>query len=100
MKYDNVSVLSVAHVDAPNTITSEEIEDRLAPTMKRLGIRPNLLRQLSGIIERRIWDEGMMPSQAAAMAGEKAIEASGIDRSKLGMLVNTGAPSAPRAAIV
>ena len=38
MNYDNVSVLSVAHVDAPHRITSEEIEAQLAPTMERLGV--------------------------------------------------------------
>ena len=89
MKFENVSVLSVAHVDAPHRITSEEIEARLAPTMDRLGIRHDLLRDLSGIMERRVWDEGMRPSHAAAMAGEKAIDAAGIDRSKLGILINT-----------
>ena len=89
MKFENVSVLSVAHVDAPNRLTSEEIERQLAPTMDRLKIRPDLLRNLSGIIERRMWDKGMQPSHAAAMAGEKAIEAAGIDRSKMGILINT-----------
>jgi 3-oxoacyl-[acyl-carrier-protein] synthase-3 len=89
MKFENVSVLSVAHVDAPHRITSEEIEAQLSPTMARLGIRPDLLRNLSGIMERRVWDEGVQPSHAAALAGEKAIEAACIDRSKLGILINT-----------
>ncbi len=89
MNFRNVSVLSVAHVDAPHRVTSEEIEQRLAPTMKRLGIRPDLLRDLSGILERRVWDEGTMPSEVAAKAGEKAIAAAGIDRSRLGILINT-----------
>jgi 3-oxoacyl-[acyl-carrier-protein] synthase III len=89
MNFKNVSVLSVAHVDAPHRVTSEEIELRLAPTMKRLGIRPDLLRDLSGIMERRVWDEGTMPSEVAAEAGEKAIAAAGIDRSKIGILINT-----------
>jgi 3-oxoacyl-[acyl-carrier-protein] synthase-3 len=84
-----VSVLSVAHVDAPHRITSAEIEEQLAPTMDRLGIRPDLLRSLSGIMERRVWDEGTMPSEVAAKAGERAIEAAGVDRSKLGILINT-----------
>ena len=57
--------------------------------MNRLGIRPDLLRDLSGIMERRVWDEDTMPSEAAAMAGDKAIEAAGIDKSKLGILINT-----------
>ena len=89
MKFDNVSVLSVAHVDAPHRIPSEEIERELAPTMERLGVRPDLLRELSGIIERRFWDEGVMPSEVAANAGEKALEKAGIDRSKVGILINT-----------
>jgi 3-oxoacyl-[acyl-carrier-protein] synthase-3 len=89
MNFENVSVLSVAHVDAPHRISSKEIERRLGPTMERLGIRPDLLRELSGILERRFWDEGTMPSEVAAMAGEKAIEAAGLDRSKLGILINT-----------
>ena len=89
MKYDNVSVLSVAHVDAPHSMSSEEIERRLAPTMERLGIRPNLLRELSGIVERRVWDEGTMPSEAAAKAGAKAIEKAGVEPAKLGILINT-----------
>jgi 3-oxoacyl-[acyl-carrier-protein] synthase-3 len=89
MKFDNVSVLSVAHVDAPHRIPSEEIERELAPTMERLGVRPDLLRELSGIIERRFWDEGVMPSEVAAKAGEKALEKAGIDRSKVGILINT-----------
>ena len=89
MKFDNVSVLSVAHVDAPHRIPSKEIERELAPTMERLGVRPDLLRELSGIIERRFWDEGVMPSEVAANAGEKALEKAGIDRSKVGILINT-----------
>jgi len=89
MKFENVSVLSVTHVDAPHKVTSEEIERQLAPTIERLDIRPDLLRNLTGIMERRVWDEGIQPSEAAAMAGEKAIEAAGVDRSKMGILINT-----------
>jgi 3-oxoacyl-[acyl-carrier-protein] synthase-3 len=89
MRFENVSVVSVAHVDAPHRISSEEIERRLAPTMSRLGVRPDLLRELSGIQERRVWDEGTMPSEVAALAGEKAIAAAGIDRSRIGILINT-----------
>ncbi len=89
MKYDNVSVLSVSHVDAPNSLSSEEIERRLAPTMQRLGIRPNLLQEISGIVERRLWNEGTMPSEVAAQAGAAAIEKAGVDPSRLGILINT-----------
>ncbi|MFV2073826.1 MAG: 3-oxoacyl-ACP synthase III [Thermoanaerobaculales bacterium] len=89
MNFENVSILSVAHLDAPNRVSSEGIERRLAPTMQRLGVRPDLLRDLSGIMERRYWDEGVMPSEAATKAGEKALNAAEIDRSKVGILINT-----------
>ncbi len=89
MKFEKVSVLSVAHVDAPHRVPSEEIERELAPTMERLGVRKALIREASGIMERRFWDEGVMPSEVAAKAGEKALEKAGIDRSKVGILINT-----------
>jgi 3-oxoacyl-[acyl-carrier-protein] synthase III len=89
MRFDKVQILSVAHVDAPQPILSEEIEARLAPTMRRLGVPAGLIKKLSGIESRRMWDEDFRPSEAATMAAEKAIAMAGIDRSKLGVLVNT-----------
>ena len=52
MRFENVSILSVAHVDAPHRVASEEIEARLAPTLERLGMHSDLLRSLSGIMAR------------------------------------------------
>ena len=89
MRFDNVSILSVEHVDAPHCLSSAEIEERLAPAIRRLGVRPNLLQELSGIVERRLWDPGTTPSEPATRAGERAIEAAGIDRARIGVLVNT-----------
>ena len=89
MRFENVSILGVAHVDAPHRVTSAEIEGRLAETLNRLGMRPDLLRDVSGIEERRVWDEGVQPSDAAARAGELAIAKAGIDRNDLGILINT-----------
>lgn len=89
MRFENVSILSVAHVDAPHVMTSEEIERRLAPALERHGMRPDLLRDLSGIIERRFWDVDVPPSEPATEAGRLAIEKAGIDQGALGILVNT-----------
>jgi 3-oxoacyl-[acyl-carrier-protein] synthase-3 len=89
MRFEKVSILSIEHVDAPVRVSSEEIEARLAPVIDRLGVQPDLLRQISGIHERRFWEPGTAPSEAAAWAGERAIEAAGIDRSRIGILVNT-----------
>jgi 3-oxoacyl-[acyl-carrier-protein] synthase-3 len=89
MRFENVSILGVAHVDAPIRVTSREIEDQLAPVIKRLGMKEDLLRDVSGIEERRFWEEGVQPSDVAARAGEQAISATGIDRDEIGILINT-----------
>ena len=89
MHFKNVVIQSLAAVDAPIRLTSAEICRRLAPTMKRLGIRENLLEEVSGIEARRVWKEGTQPSDAATLAAEKAIEDSGIDRDRIGVIINT-----------
>jgi len=89
MRFDNVAILSTAHLEAPIRVTSTEIDERLAPTMARLGLRAGLLEGLSGIVARRYWEEGTMPSDVAARAAEIAIERAEIARDRVGVCVNT-----------
>ncbi len=89
MRFGNVSVLAVAHLDAPHRVPSAEIEARLAATMQRLGMRADLLRELSGIVERRFWEPGVQPSDVATEVARVAIERSGVDPAHLGILVNS-----------
>ena len=88
-RYEQVVITGLAHLDAPHTVTSADIEAQLARTYERLGIEPGLLEGLSGIESRRVWDSGTKPSTVAAQAGELALAASGIDRSEIGALLNT-----------
>jgi 3-oxoacyl-[acyl-carrier-protein] synthase III len=88
-QFSNVVVAGLAHVDAPNVITSDEIDARLAETMTRLGMPAGTLHRLAGIAERRYWDEGTKASDAAAMAGGKLLADTGIDRADIGALINT-----------
>ena len=88
-QFSNVVVSGVAHVDAPHVVTSDEIESRLTGTMRRLGMPAGTLTGLAGINERRYWDEGTKPSDAAAMAGGKLLADTGIDRRDIGALINT-----------
>lgn len=88
-RYESVVISGLAHVDAPHVVTSAEIESQLATTLERLGVEPGLLEALSGISERRVWDEGTRPSEVAAQAGELALARSGVAREDVGILVNT-----------
>ena len=88
-RYENVVISGLAHLDAPHVVTSSEMEAQFAKTLDRLGVEPGLLEALSGIIERRVWDEGTRPSEVAARAGELALADSGVSREDIGILVNT-----------
>ena len=89
MLFENVVVKSVVSVDPPNTVSSEEVYDRLEPAFRRLGVSGNPLIDLAGIQERRYWDDGMQPSDAATLAGRKALEEADIDPRQIGILINT-----------
>jgi 3-oxoacyl-[acyl-carrier-protein] synthase-3 len=89
VRYFNVRILSVAHVDAPEHVSSEELESRLAPALRRFGVSPGLLKKLSGIESRRMFDPAYLPSEGASEAANRAIGKAGIDGSELGVVVNT-----------
>jgi len=88
-RHRNVGVISVEAVEAPEVVTSAWIDEQLAEVFERCNVRPGLLEEIAGITERRWWPEGMRFDTAAALAGEQAIVAAGIDRSEIGMLIST-----------
>ncbi|GMU42936.1 MAG: 3-oxoacyl-ACP synthase III [Xanthomonadales bacterium] len=89
MRFQHVAIAAVAHVDAPNRLSSADIVARLLPAMERLGVRSDLLENVAGIDARRVWNEGTTPSDAAVLAADKVLAETGIGRAQVGMLVNT-----------
>lgn len=89
MLFQHVAIAGLAHVDAPRRLSSDEINARLKPTLDRLNIKTDVLKDIAGIHARRLWDEGMQASDAATLAGVKALADAGIDPNKVGLLVNT-----------
>lgn len=87
MKFENVCIESVVHHLPENVVTSAELEGRLAPLYDRLKLPYGRLELMSGIREYRFWDKGVFPSDIASMAGEKAIDKSGLDRKEIGCLI-------------
>jgi 3-oxoacyl-[acyl-carrier-protein] synthase-3 len=89
MKFQHVRLHGFGYELPPNVITSDAIEERLAPVYKKLKLPQGRLELMSGIKERRFWDKGTRPSDAAVLAGQKALAASGIPASELGCLIFT-----------
>jgi 3-oxoacyl-[acyl-carrier-protein] synthase-3 len=76
MRFDNVCLESIA-VALPDEIwTSADIEARLRPLYERLKLPEGRLELMTGIRERRMWPEGMRPSDASAAAGRAVLKKS------------------------
>ena len=77
--FTDTAVLAVSAVDAPEVITSSDIDGWLAPAYASAGVHGGMLEQLAGISERRWWPSDVSFADAAAMAGAKAIAEAGVD---------------------
>lgn len=71
-------------------VSSDELERVLNPVFKRLGIATGTIESLTGIRERRWWEQNTKMADMATIAGEKALTESGIDRSSIGMFIYAG----------
>ncbi len=89
MLFQNVAIAGLAHVDAPQEVTSAEINARLKPTLDRLGIRVDVLNDIAGIHARRLWGTDKLSSDAATEAGLLALNDAVIGGDRLGRLVST-----------
>lgn len=89
MLYKNVHIESFGYELPETTVTSRSLEERLAPLYEKLHLSYGRFEMMTGIRERRFWDDETTPSQASTKAAEKAIAKSGIDRKDIGCLLHT-----------
>ncbi len=90
MRFTKVSLAGLGYELAPDVITSDDLEKRLAPVYRSLHIQPGQLEALTGISERRFWNPDVRLSEKAALAGEKALAAAQIDPREIGVLIYGG----------
>jgi 3-oxoacyl-[acyl-carrier-protein] synthase-3 len=89
MRYDKVCIESFGYELPDNIVTSLSLEERLAPIYDKFNLSYGRLEMMTGIRERRFWDDGVTPSQASIKAAEKAISKSGIKKEDIGCLLHT-----------
>jgi acyl-CoA:acyl-CoA alkyltransferase len=89
MRFENVAIYSVAHVDATHRVSSAELEARLEPALKRLRLPKGVLEALTGIKARRMFDPAVAPSDAATEAASRALAAAGVEPSRVGIVIST-----------
>ncbi|MCA9066625.1 MAG: 3-oxoacyl-ACP synthase III [Planctomycetaceae bacterium] len=88
MRYEHVCVEAVVHTEPPDVVTSDEIEQQLAPVYERLRLPAGRLELMTGIRERRFYPPGTLPGQISIRTATTALETSGLDRSLIGALIH------------
>jgi len=90
MHYTHVNIVGMGYELAPNVVTSQDLEEQLAPVYSALHFQSGQLEALTGIAERRFWDQDVKLSQTAISAGQKALAAAQLVPEALGMLIYGG----------
>src|SRR5512132_2334172 len=90
MRYSKVFLESLGYELPPYVVTTRELEDRLLPVYEALRISPGQVEAMTGITERRWWDERFELSEGAIAAARKALEASPVEPGEVEAVVYTG----------
>ncbi len=87
MNYDNVHIQGFGYALAPVIVSTEELEDELAPAYRALRVPHGQLQSMTGIVERRWWEPGYPVAQGAIVAARRCLDAHDVPAGDIGMLV-------------
>lgn len=90
MQYQKVFINNFAYELPHEVVSSEDVEELLAPVYKKLHIPKGQVEALTGIKERRWWPENQMVSTGATVAAEKSLRKAGLKASDLDALIFAG----------
>ncbi|MGD9210738.1 MAG: 3-oxoacyl-ACP synthase III [Desulfobacteraceae bacterium] len=90
MRYLDVCIDALGYELAPNVVSTRDLEKRLLPLYKELHLQTGQLEALTGIRERRFWDQGVCMADAATLAGQKALAKGSVLPGDIGMLIYAG----------
>ncbi len=88
MQYQKVCLEALGYTLPREVVTTDELEQKLAPVYERLRLPAGRLELMTGIRERRFFAPGTSSSSLSSSSGERALLASGIDRSLVRGLVH------------
>ncbi len=88
MRFSNVVIESIAVALPDEILTSQAVEQRLAPLYERLKLPEGRLELMTGIKERRVWPAGTRPSDASAAAGKALLTKSSLPAAKVQLFMH------------
>ncbi len=90
MKYSRVHINAIGYELAPVVVSSDELEEQIAPVYSALRMPMGQLEALTGIAERRWWAKDYSVAKGAAIAGQRVLQRTGISPSDVGALIYAG----------
>jgi 3-oxoacyl-[acyl-carrier-protein] synthase-3 len=72
MRYEHVFIESTAYELPPNVVKTSTIEQQLKPILDKIGLPSGCIEAMTGLRERRFWDDGTRPSQPAVRVARQA----------------------------
>ena len=88
MRFKNAVISSFAYHLPDQVMTSEEIEERLAPLYERLKLPAGRVELMTGIKERRFWPPGTMPSDLSTQAARNLFEKNIVQPDQIDLLIH------------
>lgn len=88
MRYNHVCIEAFCCLLPPHVVTSEELEWQLKPVYSKLGLHVGRIELMSGIRERRFYDQGTRPGSISSRVAEQLLQQTGFDRAKIGALIH------------
>ena len=88
MRFAKTCLEAIGYALPENVVSSTELEQRLAPLYERLHLPEGRLELMSGIVTRRFWKPGTLPSVASARAGEVALAKAGVAPAEVQCLIH------------
>jgi len=90
MKYNRVYLSSIGYELPAQVVSTPELEARLRPMYDAHKLPMGQLELLTGIRERRWWEPGTRLSDAATVAGQKALQQAGYHPRDVDILIYAG----------
>ena len=87
MKYELAALLALDKYLPEETVSSDEIEERLKPTYEACRLPEGRLELMTGIKERRVWPRGTRPSDLATKAAENLLAKTTHKREEIDLLI-------------
>ncbi len=87
-RWDDVAIAGLATEVPPVSRTTAEVEDRLSPLYRRLGLKPGWVEAVTGIGARRLWAADDRYLQGAVRAARKAMDEAGVRPGEVQVVVS------------